>query len=62
MIAAILREAALQSMLLALRLMIPVCAVGAVAVIIGFYTVLGAACFYAASWLVQLSITNLITP
>lgn len=53
MIAAVVREAMLQALLLALRLMVPVTAVGAVAALIGIYSVACAAAFYAVAWLVR---------
>lgn len=48
-----LREAAIQALLLALRIMAPVTAVAAVVGLVGVYTMLGAACLYASSWLVR---------
>lgn len=62
MIAAVIREACIQALLLALRFMTPVTAVGAVVVLIGFYTMAGAACFYAAAWLVSAAMNLLTTP
>ena len=53
MIVDAVREVMIQALLLALRLMAPVTAIGAVAALIGIYTVACAAAFYAVAWLVR---------
>lgn len=58
----ILREAAIQALLLALRFMIPVTAGGAVACLITFYSVACAAGFYVVAWLVSAALNIFLSP
>ena len=58
----ILREAAIQALLLALRLMIPVTAGGAVACLITIYAVLCATGFYAVARLVNAALNIFFNP
>lgn len=56
-----LRDATIQALLMTLRLMIPVTAVGAVAVVIALYTLVCAAGFYGVAWLVHAALSLLLT-
>ena len=63
MIVAVLREAAIQAMLLAVRLMVPASAIGATAALVSIYTLFCAASFYGVAWLVHEALgLFLVTP
>lgn len=55
----VLRDAAIQALLIMLRLMVPVTAIAGVLLVIAAYTLMGAACFYGAAWLVSTSLDAL---